>query len=88
MDKADDIDGYRIVVRKDLTLKLTLIPDNPTADFDLAILDLETGSTVGTCESTTSPEMCSVTLTAGTLVVGVVLPTEGTGLYTLTLVPQ
>ena len=88
VDKADDIDGYRIVVRKDLTLKLTLIPDNPTADFDLAILDLETGSTVGTCESTTSPEICLVTLTAGTLVVGVVLPTEGTGLYTLMLVPQ
>lgn|GEM_PF-6044170 len=88
LSTTDDVDGYRLLMKEALTLDLTLISDDFLADFDLVILDVETGNTVEICESPTSPEVCTIAFEDEMLVAVVVLPTEGLGSYTLTLRPS
>lgn len=79
-----DQDSYRIFVREEFILTVTL--DHSTlVDLDVELFDADTGELIATCATNLVPELCDVALPPGVTVDVVVAPAAGVGPYTLEL---
>jgi hypothetical protein len=84
---ATDVDTYGIFVEESLTLVVTL-DHSPGVDFDVLLVNADTGEPILDCGLAVVPEICVVpfVVRAGDLAVDVVVTSGvGAGLYTLTL---
>jgi hypothetical protein len=82
---ALDEDSYRVFVREDLTLFVTL-DHSLSVDFDIQIFNADTGELIEECRTGLVPEVCAVTfdVISGDIAVDVVVISDfGAGTYTL-----
>jgi hypothetical protein len=82
-----DVDTYGILIEETLTLVVT-IDHSPTVDFDVLLLNADTGELILDCGLNVVPEVCVVPFIVGSrdIAVDVVVTSFfGAGSYTLTL---
>jgi hypothetical protein len=84
---ATDVDSYAVLVEETLTLVVT-VDHSPGVDFDVQLLDADTGQLILDCGSPVTPEVCVVPFVVRTRDIDVdvvVTSVVGAGPYTLTL---
>jgi len=83
-----DVDSYRVVIDAPLRLVVTL-DHSPVVDFDVQVVEAESGQLILDCGSNVVPEVCVVPFAAGGGTVDIVITSVvGAGTYTLTLDAQ
>ena len=83
-----DVDSYRVVIDEPLRLVVTL-DHSPVVDFDVQVVEAESGQLILDCGSNVVPEVCVVPFAAGGATVDIVITSVvGAGTYTLTLDAQ
>jgi hypothetical protein len=85
-----DVDSYRVLLQESLNLVVTL-DHSPVVDFDIQVLEAETGRLIRDCGSDVVPEVCVVPFAvgAGDVAIDIVITSVvGAGTYTLTLDAQ
>ena len=84
---ATDVDSYAILVEETLTLVVT-VDHSPEVDFDVQLLNADTGELILDCGISVVPEVCVVPFVVRTRDIAVdvvVTSVVGAGPYTLTL---
>jgi hypothetical protein len=85
-----DVDSYRVVLPESLDLVVT-VDHSPLVDFDIQLVEAETGRLISACGSNVVPEVCVVpfAVSAGDVAIDIVITSfVGAGTYTLTLDAQ